>query len=164
MKERLPLSCKKPLFPRSPSTADLNRIEWQIEPNSSLTSVGVLTDCPNCSIKAKNYLVVARKYHTVSELRKIWILVMVQLVEIFLCAVLAIISLTFSVFLIHLKVSIVLLFRRHKPNCAHGSFEWPSDDSLTTKCSGLKYHLENGPLKFFFESMNYLFLFKSLLF
>lgn len=84
---------------------------------------------------------------------------MVQLVEIFLCAVLAIISLIFSVFLIHLNVSIELLFRRHKPNCAHGSFEWPSDDSLTTKCSGLKCHLENGPLKFFFESMHYLFLF-----
>lgn len=52
-------------------------------PNPSLISVGVLTDCPNCSIKAKYNLVEARKYHTVSELRKICILVMTQLVEKF---------------------------------------------------------------------------------
>lgn len=140
------------LFSRSPSTADWNRIECQIEPNSSLISIGVLTDCPNCWIKAKCYLVVARKYRTLSELRKNWILVMVQLVEIFLCAVLAFISLIFSVFLFYLSVSIVLVFRTHKPNCAHESFEWPSDDSLTRKYSGLKCHLENGPLKFLFKS------------
>lgn len=147
------------LFFRNSSNADWNRIECQIEPNSSLISVGALTFCPNCSIKAKYYLIVARKYHTVSELTKLDSGYGTACGKVF-CAVLAIISLKFLVFVLYLHVSIVLVFRRHKGNCAHESFEWPSDDSLTRNYSGLKCHLENGPLKFFLkESMHSSFFF-----
>lgn len=58
---------------------------------------------------------------------------MVKLVGTVLCEVLAFLSLIFLVFLFYLCVSVVLIFRRHKPNCAHESLEQPSDDSLARK-------------------------------
>lgn len=64
----------------------------------------------------------------------------------------------FLVFVFYLNVSKVLVFRRYKANSAHESLEWASSDNLTRKYSGLKCHLEEDPLKFFFkESMHFFF-------
>ena len=113
--------------------------------NSSLISVGALTDCPNCSSKAKRYPVVGTKYHTGLGLRKILIQVTVQLVEMLLCGVLAFLCLIFPVFLFYLCVSIMLVFRKHKQNCAHESLEQSSDDSLTRKYWCFKVSFREWP-------------------
>lgn len=69
----------------------------------------------------------------------------------------------FLVFVFYLNVSKVLVFRRYKANSAHESLEWASSDNLTRKYSGLKCHLEEDPLKFFFKESMHFFLIPFLL-